>query len=272
MKKGIYLALLTLVTCGCILAGTVFRNGIFDHNFWEYHYEENIKTEYDQCDSESTLDSFNKIDIDCDVMDIQIRKGNSYSYSYKCTEKMEPEVSVNNGKLTVTQRDRRKIHTGNTRCDLYITVPADAKISYASVHTDVGEIEVENVNMEESVLTSDVGDITVKSSDFATTEIRTNVGDVFVKNSSITKMNLKSDTGNVEVEDSTFEGLDIRASVGDVDVKSNKDLEKYSMDLSTNVGEVEINGRNYKRSYNKEGTEKYYVNISGNIGDVELDY
>ena len=46
---------------------------------------------------------------------------------------------------------------------------------------------------------------------------------------------------------------------------------EYQIELSTNVGEVEVNDRYYKKSYNQNGANGK-LTIETNVGDVDVDY
>ena len=59
-------------------------------------------------------------------------------------------------------------------------------------------------------------------------------------------------------------------NVGEVSVYTDANLDDYDISLSTDVGEVTVNGRSYKRNFNQNGNGKGKIKIDTNVGEINL--
>lgn len=244
MKKSIYLLAITLITIFCILYGMLQRGG----HFFPFVFSSPFSS------GSAVEDAFDSIHIDGEVLDLTIKEeGSDYTISYECTESLTPKWNVSNGKLELTnQCPKNPLHIGNNNCRVTLTVPEGSRLKNITVHTDVGNITLNDISMEQCSLTADVGNITLKDT-------------------ALQEGSLSSDTGNITLTDSTFTTLDARSDIGNIKIDSDQSLSDYSFVLSADVGSIKINRDNMERFYQKDGSAGK-LTASSSIGDVKVEY
>lgn len=245
MKRTIYLAVITVITIGCVLYGVngwYGGNGI-DFSFGDHEKKYSIK-------ESTTLEAFHSIVADAAIMDLSIVEGTEYSLDYKGTEKLELTYRMENGELLVTQRKKGNL-TGINNATLILTVPMDTQLEKVNIKVDVGDIDITGADVNTLEVDSDVGDITVE-------------------NVSLDNVILSSDTGDIDVDHCSFVMLDISSDVGDIEVNSSNDISSYSFDLKTDIGEVEVGTGEYGKKYYQEG-KNGSIKAHGDVGDISIN-
>ena len=241
MKRTIYLAVITLITIGCVLYGVFrFSNRAIPFSLGNANYS---------TEESASLEAFDRIAVDALVMDLIVKEGSDYSLDYRATENLVMAYKVENGKLIISQKKKGSM-IGNNSAVLTLTVPADTQLERVDVGIDVGDVELKNLNADYIEADVDVGDITVE-------------------HAALGQGVIESDTGDVKVKNSSFVQLDISSDVGDVDVESSIDISDYSYDLKTDVGEVEVYTSDYGKKYIKDG-KNGKVYIRADVGDISV--
>lgn len=249
MKKTIFLIILGVVTIGCIIYGTLYhiggglknlkRSGFIvtddgkDGGFsFHFDFDDDEETN-DEHNLNQKLQAFSKIKIDSAIMEIRIEEGKDFYISSNWNRDwLRPEVSVNNGVLNVIQKSNRKNKAGTNNCRITITVPADTKLGDIDIDSNIGEIKLRKLEAEDVSINLNVGEISLR--------------------------------------DVNFENVTIDNNVGEVSVDTDANLDDYDISLSTDVGQVNYNGRSYKRSYNQNGSGKNRIKINTNVGEINV--
>ena len=245
MKKTIYLAVITLITIACVLIGVnewYGGNGIhfsFGKDERKYSIEES-----------ATLEAFHSIAVDAAVMDLTIVEGTDYSLDYKGTEKLEITYRIEKEELVVIQRKNGNL-IGINNATLILTVPKDAQLEKMNIKVDVGDIDVEGVDVKLLGAESDVGDVTIE-------------------NAALENVILSSDTGDIDVDNCSFVMLDMSSDVGDMEVDSSIDISGYAFDLKTDVGKVEVGDGEYGKKYYQAG-KNGSITARGDVGDISIN-
>lgn len=283
MKKTIYLTILSLVTVFCIIIGSIYHisgwvgfglGSIF--NFISDDGD-NSSSRRNQITYSEDIDTFNKIKIDTDAMNINIKEGNAYHLEYDCLESRKPQFKISGGTLDIQQPSARgwlRNHF-NYKCNMTITVPSGTVLDGTDITTDVGNININNTECKDLTIESDVGNIEIKSCTFGYSEIESDVGDIEISSSDIGKTNIETDTGNINISTCEFKDMDIYNDVGNVELGSSKvDISNYTIDLSTDLGSVKYNGEKHKKSFYQTASgskDTYRITIETDIGNIEFD-
>ena len=113
-------------------------------------------------------------------------------------------------------------------------------------------------------------DIEVKGVSFADADIQTNYGDVEIKDVVSGGITIDSDAGNTEVSGVLNGVTDIRSAAGDIEVKVFSGLADYTMELSTEAGEIEVGENDCGNRYSQKGGDKT-LKLSTEAGSIEVD-
>lgn len=246
MKKTIYLAVITLITIGCVIYGVNNRNGNRVGITWSAGTD---SSKYD-IEESTVLEPFDSITVDGAVMDLVIKKGSEYALDYKGTKSLQLSYGLDNGKLVITQKKKGDILNTNNAF-LTLTVPAEVQLERADIGIDVGNIDMSNLKV--NVLEADI-----------------DVGNIEAADSAFDELIIDSDTGDVDLNNCSFTRLKIENDVGDVEIDSSKDISEYTYDLKTDVGEVEVGAEEYGRKYKKDGKDGEIV-VRGDVGDITVN-
>lgn len=283
MKKTIYLTVLSLITVFCIIAGSIYHIsgwiGFGLDNFFNFISDNgsSISRSYDQETYAKDLDTFSKIKIDTDVMNINVKEGNTFHIEYDSPENRKPEFNVSDSTLEVKQQSARgwlRNHI-NYKCDMTITIPSGTVLDSADITTDVGNIHLDNIECKDFKLESDVGNVDIKSCTFNYSEIESDVGNIEAASSDLGNSNIETDTGDIDITTCAFKNIDIYNDIGNVGLESSKiNTSDYTIDLSTDVGSVKYKGEKHKKSFYQAASgspETYKITIETDIGNISFD-
>ncbi len=140
MKKTIYLFVLTVITIVAILVGISIHMGGFSLEFFRIgHWFGNVNSG-DEISTSANLDEFTTVHLDASALDITLVSGNDFKMEYEGSEKLRPEVNVDQGVLTVEQKASG--HLVSMGGDLVITVPEGTAMDTIEMEVSAGDIEV----------------------------------------------------------------------------------------------------------------------------------
>ena len=250
MKKTVLLIILGVVTVFCVIFGTIrnvgkgfnlFNNPVIhlgdddpEVNFkWEWHSDNDGNKENNYSISQS-LDKFSAIRIDGSIMEIRVEEGDRFYFDSTFTRDwLRPKISVENETLVVKQgRHKSGFKGGNNNCRVVITVPSGTKFSDIVIDSNVGDIRLRGLTAE--------------------------------------KIDIQTNVGEVSVRDVSFDKLEVNSNVGEISIAPVYSIDEYSISASTDVGEVRVDGKKYKRNYNASGSTGKRIKLSANVGEVNI--
>ena len=270
MKKKVYVLIISLITIACIIIGSTHHIGGFMDGGFNFF---GGKTKNIAEDVE--IGEFSSMDIESNIMDIEIHKGDSFKCHYECNkEKLVSKVSIDNGVLKVTQKNSGgwSFFGSNNKCKITITVPDGKSLAGVKIKTDVGDLNMSDIVTEKFDLESDTGDAIIKNSNLGGTKIDTDTGDITVSGSVMADVKLICDTGDVKTTDTTMAGIDIDSDTGDISIKGGIKVATYNVSISTDTGDIFINGDDQgdKCSMNATEGDGLTMKISTDTGDVTI--
>lgn len=253
MKKKIYLMVISVITIACVTVGILYHMLNFGRNSRWFSWMDFAGNTISDTKSMEISDKNIEVIVDLKVATLNIRTGSQLCISYKCSEKLVPEVNYGDGALTLTQKDTSTSLIGKSKCEITLTVPEDVTIKRLGLKVDLGDLNINNVNADITDITCAMGDIDIENCSLGATDITCNMGDC-------------------DMEYSDFTSLDVKMDMGDIEVKGSRSLDDYSIDASCSMGDIEVNGRDYRTSFRQEGNEETYIRINNSMGDIELEY
>ncbi|MBE5925313.1 MAG: DUF4097 domain-containing protein [Lachnospiraceae bacterium] len=291
MKRTGYLIVLSLITIVCVVLGSIKHFGGIKLGmpFALFGGGEKIGTIVVKGDDGSvsgntiSLDEFNEMKIDLNVMDLTIETGDEACIHYECNKKnLVPSIDVEDGKLIIKQPKMKNIfNIGRVKCKMTITVPKDKDMKDVVITTDTGDVKIADLTGESLSLDTDTGDIKLNKCDFASSKIDGDTGDMKYESCNLGDCEISNDTGDVSLINSDFAGesgsLNIDNDTGDVRIEGCRDLGLFVTDLSTDIGDIEVNGTNCKKKYSQEAVSSSQseknpkIVISTDVGDIRVN-
>ncbi len=262
--KKIFLIAITLIVAGCLifLGGVIAIKG-------DFRKASTLKFETRK---QTVREAFTELSIDAGASDVTFYPSldGTCSVSYMEEKNFTYEVVVQDGKLTVAERDTRKWYQqigiyfgGDLEIRVYlpqtayenltvvsdsgdVTLPTGIFFTNVSVKSDSGDVECRGSVGGLSVQTSS-GDIelegaTLREATVSVTSGEISVAQVKVENS----LSLHSGSGEIEVEDSNCGALTIAAKSGNVDCENVLTVGETNIKTSSgNIRLIACDGQSY---------------------------
>ncbi|SEI73243.1 Putative adhesin [Lachnospiraceae bacterium A10] len=251
MKKTIYLFVLTVITIAAILVGISIHMGGFSLEFFRIgHWFGNVNSG-DEISTSANLDEFTTVHLDASALDITLVSGNDFKMEYEGSEKLRPEVNVDQGVLTVEQKASGHL-VRSMGGDLVITVPEGTAMDTIEMEVSAGDIEVENILAN-------------------TVKLEVSAGDIDVVGGSIETIDVDCSAGDVDIEKCEFNNLTTDLSAGDMDVTVTDSVKNYEIEADASLGNVYVDGKKEGASYEQGGSGTKYMKIDVSAGDISIE-
>ena len=239
MKKTILLAALVLITAFCICYGTYKHTGGFKGNF-HFSFDDDDWQGGESSDEKRReinegLEKFSSIRIDAAIMGLSIEQGEDFRIESSFNkEYLKPVFSVEGGKLTIKQTGKKKsgINGGGHNCRVVVTIPSGTRLESINIDSNVGDVKLRNLDADDIDIDLNVGEISVR--------------------------------------DVAFNNIDCDNNVGEISIYPVGNLDDFSMSLSTDVGEVHVDGKRYKKNYNVRGNGGKKIKANTNVGEINV--
>ena len=234
MKKTILFVVLGIITVCCIIYGTSKHLGF--GNPVTAHFDDGEKYERSgKREINEVLESFSEIKMRANIMSLTIEEGPEFRIDGSFSkESLRPQVSVKNGHLQISQHSpQRGFVSGSQHCKVVITIPSGTHLSNIDINASVGDIRLRDLSANNIDIDLNVGEIDVRKVQFNSIECDNNVGEISIEPAA--------------------------------------DLSEYTMSLSTDVGEVRVDGKSYRRSYNSRAADtSKKIKADTNVGEINI--
>lgn len=232
------------------------------------------------------LDNFNKIDIECDNLNLEIEKTDKEIAYFKSdiSDKNEFSYSVNDDELKIIQSSSginfgkkrryfininflknillgRGINDGEYyTLNLYLPEKVYENIV---IDNSAGYLNMSDVAANEANIKLDLGEIQIENISFKNVKVKNNMGRTQLENFySSDKANVENDMGEIVIESGEFSELILDSNMGNVEFE-NISVEK-SLTIDCDMGNVE-------GDIKLDKTKQYQVKVDSSLGNVEID-
>jgi len=259
MKK--FILVVVIINASLLLAGGVLLGlGLLlgGKTSFSYDFKNRVFEEPVYVDNDYDLDDFSSMNIDIKVAKLYIEESDKCRIEYHLMEELVPEVNVENGKLSVIQKDINLIpvnfvgYSEEQYIKLYVT-----KDQYAEISTASGGAEIKNVNLDGKIKSSSGGvslsgseadslDIEVSSGRTTVDNVKYNSftadqssGKIVITNAETAAINVKCLSGGIDMENVTADSIDANSTSGGVGL-TNVNAKKANLDVTS--GSLTMNG------------------------------
>lgn len=194
------------------------------------------------------MDEFSDIDIDIDIANVEIVRGDEYAVEYRLGE--DAVLENKSGILSIEDDSFKSIITGGITSaeDTYVKiyVPEDAEVGINLI-VGIGDINIEEVTFDTIYIEADLGDVTISGESLG--------GDV----------EIIADLGNIDITGYLACDISIEADLGKVNITSYYYEDAYDCSIDNDLGEESI-----KDEGGEEIEGKYNIDVKADIGDVTI--
>ena len=307
MKKRFLVILSLLFICGGIALAAVgkVKGGSFSWRFDLAKFKV-VAGNNDYISETVKVGAFNKLVIDTSTIDVNISRGSEYSVSYYLPEDKKPEITENNGVLTVKGYEKNSFMVFDfsflSSCDdayINVTIPDGTYTKVVDIKSSTADIKISSLNVDGSISTS-TGDIRLDDNEMCNFTLSVSTGDIFIKNCNFESLETKASTGEVKIDNCVINGNYIaKTSTGDVTINdselgrltlngstSDVTVSSSSIDnikIETSTGEVKLSLLGNEEDYtteihtstgdidiNGEEYEKKYKKVSSGINSINI--
>lgn len=232
-----------------------------------FSWKSDFKTKEALIEKKIPSSGINEIFIKSDVAKIIVTPSETDQFEVKLTGKVKDsikpylDVHKEGEKIIIEQKENHKkinFNFGLNEVKLQITVP---KKEYQQLHvtSDVGSLNISQVNAKLVDLTGDVGSIDVKNMNSEQFSINASTGSIEVDKVNSDKIKIISDVGSVDVRNSESD-MNIQSETGSVYVK--QDTLTKPLTINTDVGSIKIDLA--------EKPKDAFFNASSDVGSVKI--
>lgn len=219
--RGLYIFLL-IVFCAGAICGGVYKNVLKERGYTSNSSKLKITNSY-----EYDYEKVDSIDIDADIANLKIKKGDELTVEYKYTDGYVPKVQLSGKTLCIEQENPSMTIAGNIDSDITITIPKKASFDIIDIEVSLGNIDISDVESEEIEIDASLGNVDIKRVEAGEIEIEASLGSVDVSGE--------------------FDSLDVSASLGSINVKTDKPEKEVDLDLTADLGSITVNGKKFKK-------------------------
>jgi len=253
---------------------------------------------------ESDLDIFTSIDISSNYSNIEIIESDSYGLEIRTIDNVKWSIENDSLKIDYSKKSIKKFFSLDLsnffRENEYIKVylPKGALLDSLKIDADAGNININNIPINDIYIDSDFGDITINNLKTINMSVANNAGNLTCKKIDAEQIILNSDFGDMSLKDINTNSINIESNAGNVTLNNcnTKNLSVQSdfgnvsannivstiTDVTVNAGNITLDGDflgNTKLkadfgniSFNTKQDKSYYTyNFSVDFGNVSID-
>lgn len=293
--KGISIVALVLLllgisftVCGLLLGGTFV---------FSYTPGQQVNTSRNQNFHMVTeeMESFHSIQVDADYFDVRVTPGTTFSVTYPEGEWMDCAYTVEDGKLSLTVREKGKsgIHVfgywgfapslfdneDNEDDTIIVTIPEGTDLKDIIIQSADGDCMIEQQSADSYTLDLSYGDLAFTDCSGKNVDIQSGDGDVDIHSSKFDSLLGSLSYGSCNVEDSVIGTVSLELSDGSLNM-SNGTISSVAATLSygdftikhTKVDFIDarLSDGDFTASID-EAEETFSTNIDAKDGDVTIN-
>ncbi len=155
-----------------------------------------------------------------------------------------------------------------------ITVPEGFEAESFILNIGAGSVEVEAIRAMEGEFTVEAGRLVINELSIPNkSTYDVGAGEMILKDVSLKDITMDSGVGSVVIEGDIFGDNDITCGVGSIELDLNGDENDYSYDISSGIGNVEIDGRTYHSVDQRiDNGADNYLRLDCGIGHISVDF
>lgn len=180
------------------------------------------------------LDEFKNLNLDVDIANVNIYKSDQFKIEYKLyasSKDYQPLCKVENDILIFKHRNKKNINNNNNDSNVYVNIYIKDKIKLDDCKV---KISVGDFKLYEDILFGN------------NLEINTSVGNIEVLDCLLNNAEISTNVGDIKIKGDIAGKVELKTSVGDVKANLLKQLSCYNYELSTNVGEIDIDDKEFE--------------------------
>ena len=237
---------------------------------------------------EAELAPFTSLEVELSNGTVTVSAGETYGIRLSSGSR-KLLYSLEDGRLKVWDEELIGVQFSERGGSVEIFLPDGAELADADITSALGGLELKNVQVETLNIQADLGDITaeglqagsavltaecgaVNLTDVEADELEAelSLGDMTATGLAVAdRLTVTSSLGSVSLEGELGESVSVTADMGDISAVSSRAEQWYGYELSTDLGEITVNGQNRGTSASQEG-ETGTMELHTDMGGITL--
>lgn len=237
---------------------------------------------------EAELAPFTRVDVELSNGTVTVSSGETYGIRLSSGSR-KLQYSLEDGTLKVWDEELIGVQFAERGGSVEIFLPDGAELADADITNSLGSIELKNLSAETLTAQADLGDITAEGLQAGSAvltaecgavnltgveadelEADLSLGDMTATGLAVTdRLTVTNDMGGVSLEGELGEKVSVTADMGDISAVSSRAEQWYGYELSTDLGEITVNGQNRGTSASQEG-ETGSMELHTDMGGITL--
>ncbi|CEK33515.1 hypothetical protein UMC2_07651 [[Clostridium] sordellii] len=281
---------ITKLACIIILIGLLFIGlGYMTNQSFSFESSNKLNitktNEYKIVKDIKELEEFKSINIEVGITNIEIIPYEKYKIELQYKEDYgKINYKVKNNSLIINQEStiRNLNNKSNFNKDdlsfIKIYIPSDKSFEKFSIISDIGNIDIRQMNLNNLDLSCNVGNIKVNNceinkSKFKNLEANLNLGNINSKNINVKNLlNTKNDLGNIDISGKVYGDIEVNCDLGNVDIEIDEKEKNYNYRLICDLGKIDINGKRKNKDVSLENNSDNNLNIECDSGNIKLKF
>ena len=251
--------------------------------------------------SKTEIHSFSSLNVDLKNLDLDIKVSDDdrfyISYNIETTDGMLPlSYQVQNDALNIVEKNGHESssyihidinflqemlgqsHVIENSNKVTVYIPKKTDLSGFSCKMGYGDINVESLNAQKTVIQSEDGDITISDSTFNNLELSADLGDLKIKDTTFTNSQFEMMDGDVKAENVTFnEKNEFTSDLGDITLSIPKktlstlsiEAEASEINIPEKLGQV-MTDEDDNQLVNSENKTQNSLQLESKDGDIQI--
>ena len=251
--------------------------------------------------SKTEIDAFSSVNVDLKNLDLDIKASDDnkfyISYNIETTDGMLPlSYQVQNDALNIVEKNGHESssyihidinflqemlgqsHVIENSNKVTVYIPKKTDLSGFSCKMGYGDINVESLNAQKTVIQSEDGDITISDSTFNNLELSADLGDLKIKDTTFTNSQFEMMDGDVKAENVTFnEKNEFTSDLGDITLSLPKksfaalsiQAEASEINIPEKLGQV-MTDEDDNQLVNSENKTQNSLQLESKDGDIQI--
>lgn len=221
------------------------------------------------------------IEIDVEVAEISVKPGSSYSVTIEYCSACGYDFSVSNqdGKLKVASNHRRSlwfinINSSKSIPTVTVTVPNDSLLSQLIIESDLGTIDISDVQVGDLVLEASMGEVDIRNIIADTGKINASLGSVTIE-AEFSILDLYLSMGDAKFKGVISSRLNVDNSMGATALNIMGNSNDYAVEANVSMGSLVYDGdqqSGFDQSLNVNQQASKKIKVSNSMGDVRINF
>lgn len=239
---------------------------------------------------DTELSPFTSLEVELSIGDVTVSAGETYGIRLS-NGSWELKYSLEDGLLKVWDERPAGMQFSERGGSVEIFLPDGAELADADITSSMGGLELKNLRVENLTARADLGDITadglradsavltaecgavnLTSVEADELEAELSLGDMTATGLAVTdRLTVTNSMGGVSLEGELGENVSVTADMGDISVVSSRAEQWYGYELSTDMGEITVNGQSRGTSSSQKG-EKGTMELHTDMGGITVRF